>query len=62
MIEIEVKASVEDPKQLERSIIEFGATPIGLETQAIHIIMRLTAILGRRMKPSGSELRMEDLF
>ncbi|MFA4955341.1 MAG: class IV adenylate cyclase [Candidatus Methanoperedens sp.] len=34
MIEIEVKASVEEPKQLERSLIEFGATPIGLETQA----------------------------
>src|SRR5450759_407956 len=34
MIEIEVKASVEDPKQLERSLIEFGATPIGIETQA----------------------------
>jgi len=34
MIEIEVKASVKDPKQLERSLIEFGATPIGLETQA----------------------------
>jgi adenylate cyclase class 2 len=34
MIEIEVKASVEDPKQLERSIIEFGATPIGIQMQA----------------------------
>jgi len=34
MIEIEVKASVEDPKQLERSLIEFGATPIGIDTQA----------------------------
>jgi adenylate cyclase class 2 len=34
MIEIEVKASVGDPKQLERSLIEFGATPIGIETQA----------------------------
>ncbi|MCZ7401182.1 MAG: class IV adenylate cyclase [Candidatus Methanoperedens sp.] len=34
MIEIEVKASVDDPKQLERSLIEFGATPIGIETQA----------------------------
>jgi len=34
MIEIEVKASVEYPKQLERSLIEFGATPIGIETQA----------------------------
>lgn len=34
MIEIEVKASVEDPKKLERSLIEFGATPIGIETQS----------------------------
>jgi adenylate cyclase class 2 len=34
MIEIEVKASVEYPKQLERSIIEFGATPIGIQMQA----------------------------
>ena len=34
MIEIEVKAWVEDPKQLERSIIEFGATPIGIQMQA----------------------------
>lgn len=34
MIEIEVKASVDDPKHLERSLIEFGATPIGIETQA----------------------------
>ena len=34
MIEIEVKASVTDPKQMERSIIELGATPIGIEAQA----------------------------
>jgi len=34
MIEIEVKAYVEDPKKLERSIIELGATPIGIESQA----------------------------
>lgn len=34
MIEIEVKAIVEDPKLMERSIIELGATPIGIETQA----------------------------
>lgn len=34
MIEIEVKASVEDPKQIERSLIELGATPIGIESQA----------------------------
>ncbi|MCX9085311.1 MAG: class IV adenylate cyclase [Candidatus Methanoperedens sp.] len=34
MIEIEVKAPVGDPKHLERSLIEFGATPIGIETQA----------------------------
>ncbi|MCX9080940.1 MAG: class IV adenylate cyclase [Candidatus Methanoperedens sp.] len=34
MIEIEVKAFVEDPKKMERSIIELGATPIGIESQA----------------------------
>lgn len=34
MIEIEVKASVEDPKQMERAIIGIGATPIGIENQA----------------------------
>jgi adenylate cyclase class 2 len=34
MIEIEVKARVEDPKRLERSIVEIGATPIGIENQA----------------------------
>jgi len=34
MIEIEVKAFVEDPKQMERWIIELGATPIGIESQA----------------------------
>lgn len=33
MIEIEVKAIVDDPKRLERSIIELGASPIGIETQ-----------------------------
>ncbi len=33
MIEIEVKAFVEDQKQMERSIIELGATPVGIETQ-----------------------------
>jgi len=33
MIEVEVKARVDDPKQLERSIIELGATPIGIDTQ-----------------------------
>jgi hypothetical protein len=47
MIEIEVKASVEDPKQLERSLIEFGATPIG----QILIITRHIAISERLMKP-----------
>ncbi len=34
MIEIEVKASVEDPKHMERSLIDFGATPIGIQMQA----------------------------
>ncbi len=34
MIEIEVKASVKDPKKVERSIIELGAVPIGIENQA----------------------------
>jgi len=34
MIEIEVKASVDDPKKMERSLIELGATPIGIESQA----------------------------
>lgn len=34
MIEVEVKVSVEDPKQMERSIIELGATPIGIDAQA----------------------------
>lgn len=34
MIEVEVKVSVEDPKQMERSIIELGATPIGIDVQA----------------------------
>ncbi|HEY9246958.1 MAG TPA: class IV adenylate cyclase [Candidatus Methanoperedens sp.] len=31
MIEIEVKARIEDPKQIERTIISFGAVPIGIE-------------------------------
>lgn len=34
MIEIEVKARVNDPKYLERSIIQLGATPIEIENQA----------------------------
>ncbi|KCZ73274.1 putative adenylate cyclase [Candidatus Methanoperedens nitroreducens] len=34
MIEVEVKARVEDPKRIERSIIELGAVPIGIENQA----------------------------
>lgn len=34
MIEIEVKAHVEDPKQMERTIVFLGATPIGIENQA----------------------------
>ncbi len=34
MIEIEVKACVEEPKHLERAIIALGATPIGIENQA----------------------------
>ena len=34
MIEVEVKARVEDPKQVERTIIAMGATPIGIENQA----------------------------
>lgn len=33
MIEIEVKARVDDPKRLERAIIALGATPIGIENQ-----------------------------
>ncbi|MCZ7397553.1 MAG: class IV adenylate cyclase [Candidatus Methanoperedens sp.] len=33
MIEVEVKAHVQDPRQIERSIIEMGATPIGIENQ-----------------------------
>jgi adenylate cyclase class 2 len=33
MIEVEVKARVDDPKLLERSVIGLGATPIGIETQ-----------------------------
>ena len=34
MIEIEVKAKVEDPKQIERSIIALGGVPVGIENHA----------------------------
>lgn len=34
MIEIEVKVGLNDPKRVERSLIAFGATPIGIEEQA----------------------------
>ena len=34
MIEVEVKARINDPKHIERSIIAIGATPIGIENQA----------------------------
>jgi len=34
MIEVEVKARINDQKQAERSIIALGASPIGIETQA----------------------------
>lgn len=34
MIEVEVKARVNDPKDAERSIIALGASPIGIEAQA----------------------------
>jgi adenylate cyclase class 2 len=34
MIEVEVKARVEDPKDVERAIIALGAAPIGIENQA----------------------------
>lgn len=34
MIEVEVKARVNDPKRVERSIIALGASPIGIELQA----------------------------
>lgn len=34
MIEVEVKAHIEDPKRIERAIISLGATPIGIENQA----------------------------
>ncbi|MDP2841008.1 MAG: class IV adenylate cyclase [Candidatus Methanoperedens sp.] len=34
MIEVEVKARVNDPKLVERSIIALGASPIGIEAQA----------------------------
>jgi adenylate cyclase class 2 len=33
MIEIEIKARVEDPKDMEMSIIALGAVPIGIENQ-----------------------------
>lgn len=33
MIEVEVKAHVNDPKLVERSIIALGASPIGIEAQ-----------------------------
>lgn len=34
MIEIEVKARVENPKRVEREIIAMGAIPVGIENQA----------------------------
>ncbi len=34
MIEIEVKAHVDDTKKMERAIIAMGATPIGIQDQA----------------------------
>ncbi|MCX9076323.1 MAG: class IV adenylate cyclase [Candidatus Methanoperedens sp.] len=34
MIEVEIKAHVDDPKQVEREIIAIGAAPIGTENQA----------------------------
>jgi adenylate cyclase class 2 len=34
MIEVEVKARVKDPKNVERSIIALGASPTGIEVQA----------------------------
>lgn len=34
MIEVEIKARVEDPKYIERTIISLGAAPIGIENQA----------------------------
>jgi adenylate cyclase class 2 len=34
MIEIEIKARVESPKDMERSIIALGAAPVGIENQA----------------------------
>lgn len=34
MIEIEVKVELDDPKRVERSLIAFGATPIGIVEQA----------------------------
>lgn len=34
MIEIEVKARLDDPKQMERTVIALGASPLGIESQA----------------------------
>ena len=34
MIEIEVKARVDDARKMERAIISMGATPIGIQDQA----------------------------
>ncbi|MCZ7380752.1 MAG: CYTH domain-containing protein [Candidatus Methanoperedens sp.] len=34
MIEIEVKARVDDARKIERAIISMGATPIGIQDQA----------------------------
>ncbi len=34
MIEVEIKARVDDPKYIERTIIALGASPIGIENQA----------------------------
>ncbi len=34
MIEIEVKAHVDNPRKMERAIISMGATPIGIRDQA----------------------------
>ncbi len=34
MIEIEVKARVDDARKMERAIIAMGATPVGIENQA----------------------------
>ena len=34
MIEVEVKVKLDDPKVIERALIAFGATPLGIESQA----------------------------